>query len=357
MQRRARRRGVVAGLVALLVLGVACVPPAADELAPQVPPADLRVMTWNLLGAQADGNLFDEHAGFAARVDQLRPDVVVLQEAQADDVDALLQRTREGYQLASYLKWTCDLKSNAEGVAVLVHPSVRLVDGGGTHVGATCADPTVRRVLVWADVLVPGAQVRVYGTHLTAGGGAAAASRDAQIAEIRARIAQDTSGSGAHTWVLAGDVNTRPGEASYELLLGSGAEQRLRDAAVEVSPDAGDPSRCPTPPPWDVAAMAQLLADPEHVRRCGFTAGWPKDSSPIGCDLLSWCASWEQRRDTSVRERIDGVFLPADERSDVVAAQVPNRADQDWAAEGAQWYRLSDHLPVVVDLELVPERR
>jgi endonuclease/exonuclease/phosphatase family metal-dependent hydrolase len=208
-------------------------------------------------------------------------------------------------------------------------------------------------VLVWADVVVAEARVRVYGTHLTAGGGAAAASRDAQIAEIRARVAQDANVPVARTWVLAGDVNTRPGEASYELLRGFGTEQPVRDAAVEISPDAGDPSRCPTPPPWDVAAMAQLLADPEHVRRCGFSAGWPKDSNPIGCDLLSWCASWELRRDTSVRERIDGVFLPDDGRSDVVAARVPNRADPDWAAEGAQWYRLSDHLPVVVDLELV----
>jgi hypothetical protein len=35
-------------------------------------------MTFNVLGSQGDGNIFSEHAGWAARIGQLRPDVLVL---------------------------------------------------------------------------------------------------------------------------------------------------------------------------------------------------------------------------------------------------------------------------------------
>ena len=34
------------------------------------------------------------------------------------------------------------------------------------------------------------------------------------------------------------------------------------------------------------------------------------------------------------------------------AVAVPNRSDADWASPGAEWFRLSDHLPYVVDLDL-----
>jgi hypothetical protein len=36
----------------------------------------------------------------------------------------------------------------------------------------------------------------------------------------------------------------------------------------------------------------------------------------------------------------------------VANAFVPNRADPDWASPGAEWYRLSDHLPYLVDLSV-----
>lgn len=313
-------------------------------------------MTWNLLGAQADGNLYDEHAGVAARVDQFAPDVLVLQEAQADDVDAIVNRSTTNYSVAAHQKWSCDLKSNAEGVAVLVRSSIVVAGTGATHIGESCSDPSVRRVLVWADVVLHGVVVRVHGTHLTAGGGAAAASRDAQIRELRARIGALDGSAAVDTWLLAGDHNARPGDSSYRLLVegepaASGSEAYL-DTFTESSPVAGEPSSCPSPEPWDVAAMQQLLGDPQHVRRCGFTAGWEKDSNLLGCDLLSWCVSWERRRDLSVRERIDHVLRPDDGQFEVVAAEVPNRGDGDWAAAGAEWFRLSDHLPVVVDLAL-----
>jgi endonuclease/exonuclease/phosphatase family metal-dependent hydrolase len=36
----------------------------------------------------------------------------------------------------------------------------------------------------------------------------------------------------------------------------------------------------------------------------------------------------------------------------VLTAWVPNREDSDWAAAGQEWFRLSDHLPVFVDLDI-----
>ncbi|HLU41894.1 MAG TPA: hypothetical protein VKZ55_05815, partial [Microthrixaceae bacterium] len=117
-------------------------------------------------------------------------------------------------------------------------------------------------------------------------------------------------------------------------------------------PGAADPATCPSVPEGDEAAMAQLLADPEHVRRCGYTGGWPKDSNLLACDLLSLCVSWQEREQLSVRIRIDHVMRPDGGPVQVVRGFVPNRADTDWASPGAEWFRLSDHLPYVVDLEL-----
>lgn len=337
----------------------ACAPsppsPAPEPLAPEPAESGLRLMTWNLLGAQADGLVFSEHAGWAARVDQLQPDVLVLQEAQSDDVQALLDLPSTDYTLAVHVPWECDLKPSREGVAILVKATVGLLGAGGTHVGETCFDPTVRRVLVWADLDVAGGPFRVYGTHLTAGGGGSAESRNAQIRLIRQLLAAEDPAD-ARRWVLAGDLNANPQDTSYRLMLGDLPSDpmpyRLVDTFAELEPDAATPAACPAVPEGDADAMAALLADPAHVRRCGYTSGWPKDSNWLGCDVLSYCVSWEQRRELSVRVRIDDVLRAADGPVQVLRGFVPNRADADWASPGAEWFRLSDHLPYVVDLEL-----
>jgi endonuclease/exonuclease/phosphatase family metal-dependent hydrolase len=345
-------RGAVVA-VALVLVAAACVPSPRPELPPAGGHDGLRVMTYNVLGMQADANVFDEHAGWAARVDQLQPDVLVVQEAQSDDVSALRDLPVTEYVLAAYQPWACDLKPSPEGVAILVRAGIEVLDGGGRHLGASCVDPTVRRVLVWADVQLEGGPLRVYGTHLTAGEGAAEGSRHAQIEQLRA-IADEDDAPGARRWLVAGDFNVAPDDAGYELLLegptGRPGPGPLLDTFVEAQPAASDPSSCPTVLEGDSAAMAALLADPQHVRGCGYTAGWAKDDNWIGCDLLSLCNSWERRRDTSVRMRIDGVLRPAGGPFEVLGTHVPNRADPDWAAPGAEWFRLSDHLPYVVDL-------
>ncbi len=357
MARRRVTRWAAGAAIALTLAGCAPSPasPAPGPLAPQPAEHGLRVMTYNLLGAQADGLVFSEHAGWAARVDQLQPDVLVLQEAQADDVQALLDLPSTDYALAVFVPWECDLKPSAEGVAILVKTSVGTSGAGGTHVGDTCFDPTVRRVLAWADLDVAGGAFRVYGTHLTAGGGASAESRNNQIRRIRQVIAaQDPTD--ARRWVLAGDLNANPLDTSYRLIMGDlptdPMPYRLVDTFAELEPEAASPASCPAVPEGDTAAMAALLADPAHVRRCGYTSGWPKDSNWLGCDVLSSCVSWEQRRDLSVRIRIDDVLRAADGPVRVLRAFVPNRADADWAAPGAEWFRLSDHLPYVVDLDV-----
>jgi len=355
---------VLATTVAAMTALAACAPPTPPpaELPPRVGSADVRVMTWNLLGAQADDRVFDEHAGMVARVEQLRPDVVVVQEAQADEVVALTTRTGgtagPAYRVASYLQWACDAKPSPEGVAILVRTDLVVSDAGRTNIGDSCTDPTVIRVLVWVTVETADGPLTVYGTHLTAGGGSAAASRDTQIRRVRALIAtQDAARGGDGRWVLAGDVNTAPGGSSYRLLIEGEAADGLGplvDTAAEVSAPAGDPVACPVVAATDTAALAALWADPARVRDCGYTAGWPKDSDVVGCDLLSFCTSWEDRRDISVRERIDVVLRSADGPVSVVDGFVPNRLDDDWAAPGAEWFRLSDHLPSVADLDVSP---
>jgi len=311
-------------------------------------------MTYNLLGAQADGSVYSEWAGWAARIDQLQPDVIVLEEAQSDDVSAIVTTTTTPYRVAAYRQWQCDAKGNPEGVAILVRSTIALTGAGGTDIGQSCVDPSMKRVLVWADLQLASGPLRVYGTHLTAGSGQSALSREAQIRAIRTTVRNDDPVD-ARRWVLAGDVNTTPGAFAYRLLTGNVATEpapyRFVDTVAELHPNAANPAVCPTVPD-DQASMAALLADPAHVRDCGYTAGWPKDDNPIGCDLLSLCNSWELRRDTSVRERIDDVFRAEDGPVSATATFVPNRTDPDWAAVGSEWFHLSDHLPYVVDLAI-----
>lgn len=350
------RRAVLVG-VAMAGILAACTPPGPPpELPPSPGEGQLRVVTWNLLGMQADDHVVSEHRGWAARVDQLQPHVLVIQEAQSDDVDALLRWTRTGYRRGAYRHWACDVKPAREGVAILVRSDVTLTGSGGTHLGTGCLDPNVMRVLVWVDVEVGGAPLRVYGTHLTAGGGSGQGSRDAQIRAFGELVAEHDPDD-ERRWLLAGDLNLVPGDASYRLLTGSSPSgpvtpSPLVDTFAEISPVAADTSTCPSVPEGDHAAMEQLLADPDHVRRCGYTGGWPKDSNLIACDLLSICVSWQLREQLSVRIRIDHVMRPEGGPVQVVGGFVPNRADADWSTPGAEWFRLSDHLPYVVDLEV-----
>ncbi len=341
-------------LAVVVAVAAACAAPPPGDL-PPLGPSGFRVMTWNLLGAQADDSVYSEHAGWAARVLQWRPDVLVLQEAQSEDVAAVTSRT--GYSIAAYRWWTCDAKGNPEGVAVLVRPGLATTGGGGTDLGTACTDPDVRRVLVWADVVPEGATaaLRVYGTHLTAGGGTATGSRRNQIRELRARVAADDP-DGSGRWLVTGDLNVNADSVDLGLVLDGTAGETgpgaLVDTFAEASPDAAGPacpSRADTP-----ADQALLLADPGLVTRCGYTAGWAKDENPLLCDALSICLAWQVRRDTSVRNRIDYVLRAGDGPVRTVAAAVPGRGDPDWAAPGAEWFRLSDHLPVVTDLVVDP---
>jgi endonuclease/exonuclease/phosphatase family metal-dependent hydrolase len=310
-------------------------------------------MTWNLLGAMGDDLVFSEHAGWAARVEQLEPDVLVLQEAQSDDVRAVLRRTSGEYSLASYVQWACDLKPEREGVAILVRSTVGLTGGGGRNVGASCLHPTLKRVLVWADLALPAGSLRIYGTHLSQPGVAYNESRDAQIRAIKQAIVDDDPAD-ARRWLLAGDMNFYPRNRSYRLMMGDLSEEpgpyRFVDTAAEISPVSADPLTCPARPANDADAMAFLLENPELVRSCAYTAGWPKDDNWLACDVLSMCVSWEIRRDTSVRERLDYVLRAEGGPVSALRTFVPNRADPDWGSPGAEWFRLSDHLPYVVDV-------
>lgn len=342
---RGRRTGAVAVLAALVAVAGCAPSPPPDALTPTPSATGLRVMTYNVLGAQGDANGYNERAGWSARISQLLPDVVVLQEVQSDDLSAIVARTGGAYVIAAHLRWQCDLKGIKEGVAILVRSTIP-ASGDGTHVGLTCTDPTMKRVLVWADLQLDSGPFRVYGTHLTAGGGQSAMSRAAQINAIRDMVAMSDP-SNARRWLLAGDLNVTPGSAGYRSMF-----EGYVDTVAEGSPAAVDPVTCPSVSSTDPEGLAHLLAHPDIVRACGYTAGWPKDDNPLGCDLLSLCTSWMRRRDESVRERIDYVMVPEGGPIDVHQAFVPNRDDPDWASPGSEWFRLSDHLPTVVDLSI-----
>jgi endonuclease/exonuclease/phosphatase family metal-dependent hydrolase len=338
--------------LALLVLSVAvaCAPTPPGPLPGDGGTTALRVMTYNVLGAQADHRLFDEYAGWAARITQLQPDVVVLQEAQSADVFGLRLKLRGTYVRAIHTRWACDAKPDAEGVAILVRADHAVEGTGGTNIGSSCAHPSMRRVLAWADLTVDGHAVRVYGTHLSAGSGAAAASRAAQIEAVRERIGTEIA-RGERRIVLAGDMNVAPDGSEYPHLVGSVASPPLlSDAFAAVHPHAADAARCPSIATTDAAGLAALWADPSLAADCGYSAGWPKDDNFLGCDVASWCVSWLDRAAASPSERIDYVLIGPG--VGVAAARVPSRADADWASPGAEWFRLSDHLPVVADLSL-----
>ena len=194
----------------LAVVVAACVPSSPPErLEPTPVPDGVRVMTYNLLGAQADGNVFDEWAGWAARLDQLRPDVVVLQEAQGDDVSAILGRTTTPYALASYRIWECDAKGNPEGVAILVRTSIAVV-GAVEPVGESCIDPGSD--VFWCG---PTSMVGPFGVrhHLT--GRRSAASRGADPGDQADHHRADPGDD--RRWLFAGDVNVTPGSFGYRL--------------------------------------------------------------------------------------------------------------------------------------------
>lgn len=338
-----------------LVIASACASPPPSPL-PPAPPADgLRVMTYNLLGVNGDDAVFNEHAGWAARIDQINPDVVVLEEAQAADVQAIVGRTSTAYVLVAYAQWECDLKPEREGVAILVKATIATLGGGGTSIGESCVNPTVKRVMVWADLDLAAGPLRVYGTHLSQPGVDYDGSRNNQIRLVKS-FATSEDHADDRRWVLAGDLNVRPGDSSYRLLTGADPNEPgpygLVDSWAQLTPDAADPVQCPTYSSGDATGMAYLWANPDVVRRCGYSAGWPKDDNWLACNVFSLCVAWEQRQVTSVRERLDYVLIPEGGPVRAVAGFVPNRADDDWAAAGQEWFRLSDHLPYVVDLDV-----
>jgi endonuclease/exonuclease/phosphatase family metal-dependent hydrolase len=117
--------------------------------------------------------------------------------------------------------------------------------------------------------------------------------RNARRAQAARLLTQVQPGS-----VLAGDLNASPGGEVMQLFLGAG----LRDAWAELHPDAQG------------------------------TEG---------------ATNWRRRDpDDKPSNRLDYVLLPAELA--VVAATVPSAADSDLSA----YRRLSDHLPVRVDVEI-----
>jgi endonuclease/exonuclease/phosphatase family metal-dependent hydrolase len=331
-RRFAFGNAVIRGALAFVLLAAACgAGSVRSSSAAASPPVDgVRLMTWNIWGQYADGKGFDEQRGIAARIRELHPDVVGLSEAQDGDISRILSLLGGTYADAERLPETCDKSLN---VTILVRRSggavERVVGAGGVHIADTCkqqTDPDLR-ALVWVDVrLRNGVTLRAYVTHLSSFANTAVKRRE--IDKVRRTIAAHAGSR----WALAGDMNAQPGDADFTRVMGRA--RKYRDAYAVVHPGA---DRCTSMPSTEYS-QPQVPANQKKARDCGYTF-WYTGSWQVRAKFLPWIA-------------LDHVFLPATSHVRVGAARVPQRTDADWARAGRAWYRLSGHLPMIVDLRV-----
>jgi endonuclease/exonuclease/phosphatase family metal-dependent hydrolase len=224
-------------------------------------------MTWNVRG-RSDPPV----DAIAARIADLAPDVVGLQEVQKRQARRIAARAGFPHQSWAFKHRPAWRWWRAEGLAILSrHP---IVDRGTQEVSAGESRASWRRRVVQrtAVVLPDTGELPVANTHLTTGSGQ---SRRDQAN----RLAQAIPNDGAS--VLVGDLN------------------------VDDEPDVFGP------------------LERAGYRRAGPLAG---DTFPAG----------------AVDRRLDHVLVRG--AVDLGRAWIP--------ADGPEWAALSDHLPVVVDLEV-----
>jgi endonuclease/exonuclease/phosphatase family metal-dependent hydrolase len=265
--------------------------------------ATMTVMTWNVRGDLESPRRREpgDPPSYADAIAAEGADVVGLQEISRD----------EARQVTEQLRWG----SSCAAAPTCFHTTVDFVSGEGTAVLSRY--PFVRPTAQWLLAPAPGDHprylqrvtiaphgrpVNVYDTHLTNLGEAA---RDAQAADVLRLVREDAERTAVSGYVLLGDLNAAPGEASVRAL-------------AAAAPDACTvrTARCrPTIPVRDNAR--QTRATPSV--------------------------------------RVDHVFV---DRMTVREAHVPDPGalvpHRDGAAADMRWWQLSDHLPVVATLSPGP---
>jgi len=322
---------VIRGSLAVVLLAAACGAGSVRSSSAASPAvAGVRLMTWNIWGQYADGVGFDEQRGIAARIGELHPDVVGLSEAQNGDISRILSLLGHTYTDVERLPETCDKSLN---VTILVRRSggavQRVVSAGGVHIANTCKQPSDPdlRALCWVDLkLRNGSTFRAYVTHLSSFDNTAVKRHE--IDRVRRTIA----GHAGSRWALAGDMNAQPRDADFARLIGGAP--KYRDAYAVVHPGA---DKCTSMPSTEYS-KPKVPANQKKARDCGYTF-WYTGSWQVRAKFLPWIA-------------LDHVFLPPTSHVRVGAARVPQRTDADWAKAGSAWYRLSGHLPMIVDLRV-----
>jgi endonuclease/exonuclease/phosphatase family metal-dependent hydrolase len=273
--------------------------------------ARLRIVTWNVLGAESRR---EQRAALAAQLRALQPDVVCLQEARRP----LARRVARAW-LASPTRTFVAKRGDRrlwcwqEGIATL---------GAGPVAAREWIDLRAgRRVAVVTDHGIGDLLVRVYNAHLDT----ETECRATNVAVLLERLEGDRRRDVVP--IVAGDLNTKPRRSShtdqaYARLVATG----LVDAVALGSPDAADHERCP----------GRVQTDPgaEEAARCCYTT-WHDARLP-------------GQRTGNPHQRLDYVLVADDPRVRVVRAWSPVPTDDDFDA----FRVVSDHLPVIADLEI-----
>lgn len=274
----------------------------------------MRVVTWNVLGAEAGVH---QCRLLAERLRGLAPDVVCLQEARRPLVRSVARST--GLQTTRFVakqrEWR--LPWWQEGLATLVRAPAARAAGHDLHAG--------RRVAVESVHEVGSTRLHVINAHLHTDTEGRARNVEV-VAQLCARI-RTTGG----VPVVAGDLNTKPRppehpDTAYEqLLAGAG----LVDAFARLHAESADPERCP--------GVAGTDPGVEEALRCGYT-NWHDAREPA------------QRRGAP-QQRLDYVLVADDPRVVVQHASTPGPGDDDFDV----FRPVSDHLPVIADLRVVAD--
>jgi endonuclease/exonuclease/phosphatase family metal-dependent hydrolase len=183
---------------------------------------------------------------FKQVIQQKRASIILAQEIhrkQADDLARSLGFPRP------YFVWTKTCSTGQRhldyGNAIISRYALK---GRRRYVLHTAAADVARKEytrLAAASVVVNGRRIRLYNTHLTAGG--TDADRNQQVADILRIVPQDQASAGVgHRSILGGDFNFTPTSTPYQRLVPFGL---FKDAWVVRNPALGSGPTAPAASP------------------------------------------------------------------------------------------------------------
>ena len=221
-------------LTGALLLGAACASSAGNT-----PPAELRVLVYNIhAGKDAAG--VDNLDRVAALVRETRADVVLLQEVdrlttRSGKVDQLGELERRTGFHGAFGK-TLDYQGGDYGIALLSRWPIR----GDSLVRLPVDPPQARaggsyepRGALVARIAMPGRELRVINTHLDAS--REDSYRRQEVRTVLGEASVREGGESAAITLVGGDFNAEPGTATHRAMTDGG----FRDAWQECG--AGDP--------------------------------------------------------------------------------------------------------------------